>query len=100
MNDSDPDYYSKEAILARLRAGKRGSDRNKTLVWILDGLALLAFFLPGYWPWIGMFVIARFVRGAPTPLGWITLSLIPISVALYFFWQVTLSPYSYLTGLN
>lgn len=80
MNESDPDYFSKEAVLARLRAGKMGSDRNNLAAWVFDGIALAIFFLMPLLVWMFAFVIARFVRGAPTPLGWINLALIPLTI--------------------
>ncbi len=93
MSESDPDYFSKEAVLARLRAGKMGSDRNKRAAWAMDGVALLVFFSPWVLAWVCAFVAARFVRGAPTPLGWINLALIPVSIVMAVIWQASLSPF-------
>lgn len=98
MTKPSSDDFSKEAVLARLRAGKRGSDRNKVLVWVLDGLALFALFLPGYWLWIALFLAARFARAAPTPLGWITLGLLSLIVFAQFVWRIPTSPPYFLTG--
>lgn len=86
MGESDPDYYSKEAVLARLRAGKTGTGRNRKLVWILDIVALVAFFVLPFWIWTLVFIAARFARAAPSPIGWANLTIAAFSVFAGVFW--------------